>query len=72
MKIHRFRDTVAINLDGETRYLKPRDAKKLAQAINSVSRDIKKNAFGCGKDVTNFVIDAAGNEEGKKHEETRK
>ena len=43
MQVHRLRDAVAVYLDtGETVYLTPKDAKRLASAINRTARDITK------------------------------
>lgn len=45
-QIHRFRDAVAVCLgNGATLYLSPRDAARLAKALNTVARDVKARPF---------------------------
>lgn len=44
--IHRFRDSVAVWLgDGNTLYMTPRDARRLAKAINAAARDVIQKPF---------------------------
>lgn len=45
-QVHRFRDSVAVYLGkGETVYLTPATAHKIAKAMNACARDIKARDF---------------------------
>jgi hypothetical protein len=45
-QIHRFRDFVALHIAGSpTEYLTPKEARKIAKAMNAAARDIERVAF---------------------------
>jgi hypothetical protein len=45
-QVHRFRDKVAVYVGGgETVYLKPANARKLARALNAAARSCDKESF---------------------------
>lgn len=45
-QVHRFRDAVAVYLGpGRTTYLTPRDAARLAKALNVTARDVTARPF---------------------------
>jgi hypothetical protein len=45
-QVHRFRDKVAVYVGGgETVYLKPVNARKLARALNAAARSCDKESF---------------------------
>lgn len=45
-QVHRFRDRVAASLGtGETVYMDPKTARKLARALNAAARDVDARTF---------------------------
>ena len=45
-QVHRFRDTVAVYVGGgETVYLAPQNARKLARALNAAARSCDRESF---------------------------
>lgn len=56
-QIHRFRDSVAICLPGmkETLYLDAKTAKKIAKAINSVTRSVQTVNYGDSVNTTHVI-----------------
>lgn len=49
-QVHRFGDCIAMFLsEGETVYMTPQDARKIAKALNACSRDVKAYKFGDGQ-----------------------
>lgn len=52
-QVHRFRDTVAAYLSGDkTQYLTPKDARKLARALNRAARSVDTCKFTESSDLT--------------------
>jgi hypothetical protein len=51
-QVHRFRELVAVFVgSGETRYLKPKEARKLARALNAAAKSVERESFAdstCG------------------------
>lgn len=51
-QVHRFRDKVAVYVGkGETVYLSPKNARKLARALNVAARSVDRESFAestCG------------------------
>ena len=48
-QIHRFGDCVAMFLStGETVYMTPKDARKIAKNLNACSRDVKQSKYSNG------------------------
>lgn len=58
-QVHRFRDSVALYVGkGETVYLRPGDARKLARAINRAAKSCATESFAestCGTAQFDFV-----------------
>ena len=55
-QIHRFGDCVAIYLaDGETVYLTPADAKRIAKYLNAAAKDCKESRFVASDFVTSII-----------------
>jgi len=45
-RVYRFRDTVAVSLgNGETAYINPKHARKLARALNRVAKSCETERF---------------------------
>ena len=52
-QVHRFRDKVAVYVGGgETVYLAPANARKLARALNAVARSCDKESFADSPSLT--------------------
>jgi coproporphyrinogen III oxidase-like Fe-S oxidoreductase len=52
-QVHRFRDKVAIYVGGgETVYFSPKNARKLAKAINAAARSCDKESFADSSGLT--------------------
>ena len=46
-QIHRFRDAVALHIgEGETVYLRPREARRIARYLNAAAKDVQARPFG--------------------------
>lgn len=56
-QVHRFRDAVAIHIGkGETLYLKPADAQRIARALNKAAKSCKSEPFAQSEGLT-FTFD---------------
>lgn len=53
--VYRFADLVAINLDGQTVYLTPGNARKVSRAVNRVCREVEAG--------TSFTDSTVGSEQ---------
>ena len=52
-QVHRFRDRVAVFVgDGETVYLSPKNARKLARALNAAARSCDTESFADSAGLT--------------------
>jgi hypothetical protein len=72
-QVHRFGDCVAAYLgNGETVYLTPKDAKKLARALNACARDVAESRFVDSEFITDEIVleDTGHNGTGFKIERT--
>lgn len=55
-QVHRFRDKVAVYVGkGETVYLSPANARKLARALNAAAKSCETEAFTESRDLTVIV-----------------
>ena len=59
-QIHRFRESVAVHVGkGETVYFSPKDARKLARALNAAARSCDREPFSESRGLTVNVPEPA-------------